>query len=59
MLEIPELSKQYFGHEMAVATTADAEVGIDYGSTSEVNLNEVNARLIELGVLKGDTTHVV
>ena len=59
MLEIPELSKQYFGHEMAVATTADAEVGIDYGSTSEVNLNEVNTRLIELGVLKGDTTHVV
>lgn len=55
MLDIPELSKQYFGHEMAVATTADAEVGLDYGSTNEVNINEVSARLVELGALEGNT----
>ena len=51
MLSIPELVKEYFGYEMCIRTTADAEVGLDYGSTKEVKLEEINDKLKELGVL--------
>lgn len=51
MLAIPELVKEYFGYEMCIRTTADVEVGLDYGSTKEVKLEEINDKLKELGVL--------
>lgn len=51
MLSIPELVKEYFGYEMCIRTTADVEIGLDYGSTKEVELKDINTRLKELGVL--------
>lgn len=51
MLAIPELVKEYFGYEMCIRTTADVEIGLDYGSTKEVKLEEINDKLKELGVL--------
>jgi len=40
MRNIPKLSKDYFGYEINVKLDADAELGPDYGSTKEVELDE-------------------
>lgn len=48
MTSIPELVKEYFGYDMCVGTTADVEVGPDYGLTKEVSLDELGNEIKRL-----------